>query len=271
MKDTKNLFKENIAKLTGQPEDVSDKILLIDADTIVYATCSSIEYPANEEETEWSIDLEQALDISVSKVEELLSLTGCKSAELHFTSGKNFRYSVLPDYKAIRKDTRYPVGIRELKTLMLKDYPGKINIDFEADDVVCMLKREYPDKYIIAAVDKDVLNGVAGTHFNYYKNVKYKIPMKWVTTTKEQAMRFPYLQSLMGDSADGIKGVPRCGPKGADKLLGKLTSEKEIQEACIQKYLDAGMTEKEFITTMRLVSMNQVTKEGNLNLWTLIQ
>ncbi len=64
--------------------------LLVDADTIAYATCSACEY--GDDESGWFIDLPSALIVAQEKVALLLELSGCKDVELHFTSGKNFRY-----------------------------------------------------------------------------------------------------------------------------------------------------------------------------------
>jgi len=271
--------------------DTADKVLLIDADTIVYAICSGLEYgidllpkdmytkkeykeltdsPNYDRETNcvWDIDIEQAVILAEEKISKLLTKTGCKSAELYFTSGKNFRYYVTEDYKANRKSTRYPVGLREVKAELAKKYPGDICSEYEADDIVCMLKREHPDKYIVCAVDKDVLRGVAGVHFNYYENNKYKINMKWIKTTEDEATRMPYLQCLMGDSADGIKGVPRIGPKKAEKLLGDCINETELWNRVEKAYQDAGLDIKEAIVNMRLISMHQLTKDKEIELWT---
>lgn len=289
-----SLFKEvkNSGVLNSplKPDTVG-KTLLIDADTIVYAICSVLEYgidllpkdmymeeeyselvndPNYDKETNcvYKIDLEQALVMATEKIDTLLTKTGCKDAELYFTSGKNFRYYVTKDYKANRQETRYPVGLKELKKELTKLYPGEICSEYEADDIVCMLKREYPDKYIVCAVDKDVLRGVAGTHFNYYENAKYKINMKWVKTTEEEAIRMPYLQCLMGDSADGIKGIPKIGPKKAEKLLGNCIDEIELWNIVVNAYEKAGLDVKEAIINMRLVSMHQLTKDKEIKLWT---
>lgn len=287
------LFKEkkssNLLPGKNRP-NTEGKTLLIDADTLVYAVCSVLEYgkellgrefyteeeyselknhPNYDRETNsvWEIDLEQALVMAAEKIETLQTLSGCKDVELHFTGGKNFRFSVWKDYKANRKSTRYPVGLTETKTSLLEAYGGENNTGWEADDMVCMLKREYPDKYIVCAVDKDVLKGVPGVHFNYYQNEKYNIPMKWVITDELTALKWPYLQCLMGDSSDGITGVPKIGPKKAEKLLDKLEDEYSIWKAVKEAYKKAGLEENEAIRNMRLVSMHQLTKDKELKLW----
>jgi DNA polymerase-1 len=260
--------REKLVKNIHLKPDTTNKILLIDADTIAYATCSGCEY--GDDETGYEINMEEAFEVANAKINNYVEITGCKDFELHFTSGKNFRYHLTPDYKSNRKDTRYPTGLRELKTLLVEHTPTKafIHRDYEADDIVCMLKREYPEKYILCSVDKDVFNGVSGIHFNYYENFKYKILMSWKETTQAEAIRWPYLQCLMGDSADGITGVKGIGPKKAEAILGSTTDEIVLWRNTLKAYLDNKQTEKEAILNMRLVHMHQVTKEYKLELWT---
>ncbi len=293
--------------------DTSKMILAIDADTIVYATCSVCEFET--ESGEFDINLEEALILAESTISEILLQTGCATVELYFTSGRNFRYTLLPEYKANRLSTRYPVGLKELKVELLTKYRGEICSDYEADDVVCMLKREYPDRYILAAIDKDVLNGVAGVHFNYFKRLpstnKYgtelkRINRQWKETHSNVAIHWPYLQCLMGDEADGIKGLPGCGPakaldllypqlstklkelkkaykdkhgKNSDKLIEQIVLPEKLLEAIdpdeaklwdtvVTAFTNAGLSEKTALTTMRLIHMHQLTKVKGLELWT---
>ena len=296
------LFKEeevvqgkNHEVIPGTPAPIpkSDKVLIIDADTIVYSVASVYEYiesllpewnyedpetykrlidDPNYDEAEhgiWTIDLEKAFDAVRGKVDTLLWLTGTNRFELHFTSGKNFRYTVDPMYKSNRKETRYPVGLRELKKMAVEEFGDRATIhsEIEADDYVVWKKKQFGDDAILAAVDKDVLRGCAGKHFNYYSSVKYKIPMKWVEYTEEEAFRFPYQQCLEGDTADGIDGIKGIGPKKAIKILSGCDTEEDLWLAVLEQYDIAGKSREEALVTMRLVSMNQLDEKGELKLW----
>ena len=272
----------------------NSKVALIDADTVVYAVASVKEYPEDllsqdfysDEEWEkliseptydeqehciWRIDIEEATQMCVDKIEYIKERADCSTAELYFTSGKNFRYAVDPMYKANRKNSRYPVGMMALKKELLSRYPGEICTEIEADDAVVYLKRTQPDKYVLCAVDKDVYKSVAGDHFNYYTSAKYKIPMKWVETTKEDAEAFPYLQTLMGDSTDNIRGCPGIGPKKAEKALAKCKTSLERWEIVVKLFEQKKLTVKDAIRDMRLVNMHQVTKDKEtkwvVNFW----
>ncbi len=281
-----------------------DKILLMDADTLAYAVCSVCEY--GDDEAGYSIDMEYALKTGIEKAELIRIASGCGSVELHFTKGKNFRYTVDPSYKSNRTDTRTPCGLSELKDLLTNEFPGsRIHTIIEADDYVVWAKKYFPDKYILGAVDKDVIYSVEGEHYNYYQNEKYNIKPSFVTTDKKVIVPWFYMQLLMGDNGDGIQGVPKCGPGKAfdilapelkldfetakadyklekgkapndllkQVILGKGLIVKMCQdnitmfERALKGYTDAGLTETDLIRTARLVSMHQLDEKGDLSLW----
>lgn len=243
----------------------SSRIALIDADTIAYATCCVCEM--GDDEVGYTIDLDFAFQEACLRIEEIRVTTGCKDVELHFSTGKTFRHMLTSSYKSNRATTRYPEGLKDLKVMLSKEFEGKLNDEYEADDYVVWAKKYYPEKYVLCAVDKDVLNAIEGKHFNYYQSIKHNIPMKWIVTDAKKAIQFPYLQCLMGDSADGIQGIKGCGPKTAEKLLGEILDEVELWDTVVAQYVKAGMSEKEALLTMRLVNMNQLSKDCKIDLW----
>jgi len=127
----------------------SNKIALIDADTIAYAAASTSEYcedmlddsmylPEELKELKesegywepdnaiWTTDVEAAITKALGSVEELIAETDTYSAELYFTTGRNFRFDVYDMYKANRVVLRYPLGLKEIKEALLDHYPGMI-------------------------------------------------------------------------------------------------------------------------------------------------
>jgi len=270
--ETKQEHKvETIGNIENKPADTQGMIATIDADTIAYAVASVCE--AGDDYAGYTLNIDYALEEACNRVDNIVGHTGCKSCELHFTSGKNFRFTLTSTYKSNRKGQRTPAGLYELKEAMLTRYPGKMHTEVEADDYVSWQKSFWPDDYIVCSPDKDVYNGSAGTHFNYYKRAKGKyikadIPMRWVVTTKEESVIWLHYQALIGDSSDGIAGIHRCGPKKAEKILAGLSKPIDLWDAVLNAYSLAGMTEKEAILNMRLLSMHQMDKGGNLCLWT---
>lgn len=70
---------------------------------------------------------------------------------------------------------------------------------------------------------------IPGDHYNFVKKEKYFV-------TDEEAIRFFYYQCLIGDTADGIKGVPGIGPKKAKNILDACNSEEEYYWAVRDKF-----------------------------------
>jgi hypothetical protein len=176
----------------------------------------------------------------------------------------NFRYMVMetvqdPEvkgYKSNRKGMDVPEGLDELY-----DYV------FNLDNTVCISEIEADDYcvymasqgHIICALDKDVLGSIE-VGYNYNRK-------EWVDNHKTDIKRFPYLQTLTGDSSDGLRGVYRVGTKGAEKILGSEVDEFELWKRVVQTYYEKGQTLEEAIATMRCVRMDQWTPEHGLQLW----
>lgn len=301
---------EKVDNLHLKP-DTSDMILTLDADTVAYAVASVCE--AGDDEVGYTLDLKYALAEAISRIENILEHSGCKSVECHFTTGKNFRFTLTDTYKANRSGDRTPAGLYNLKVAILTRYEGIMHINIEADDYVSWQKTFWPEIYIVGSPDKDVYFGNEGVHLNYYKRAKGKyikedIPMKWVKTTSEEAHVWTHMQALMGDSGDGIKGIDKCGPVKALKILvpeliplidqhkkefkeehGKAVASDKLWQKIVvdykvlhgttidttalwesvsSAYTEAGMEDKTAILNMRLVNMHQMTVAGDIELWT---
>ena len=267
----------------------SELIALVDADTVAYAAACNAEHSEellpremySDEEWEvlmnhpgyyaldgaiWHTDIPQAIDKAIEDIQTLVMETDCRSAEVYFTTGTNFRFQVAASYKANRKEMRYPQGLKEIKLAMLEKFPGEICEGFEADDRVVQLKQLHPEKYVLCAVDKDVLGAVAGKHYNYYKSAIYKIKRKWVEVTDYEAFVWPFKQVLMGDTTDNIKGCPGIGKVKAAKALGELYSPCEMWKVVVSLFNNAGRTKEDAITDMRLIHMHQL-KGDTVVLW----
>lgn len=99
----------------------------------------------------------------------------------------------------------------------------KIAVGIEADDMVVYLKDNNYDKYILCAIDKDVLYQTEGSHYDYGRETT-------VTINKDEAIWFAYYQTLSGDATDGYKGCPGIGKVKATKLIEGIYDEVEIME-----------------------------------------
>lgn len=277
---------ENVEKMDNYLiSPPNDKIALIDADTIAFNACRACEYKFYNTETgedEWHIDIQEAYDHAEGKINLILEQTGCKSAELYFSasSRQTFRVTQVSEtYKAGRLKTRYPEGLLDLKLLLDENYEGEIGKDVEADDMVVTLYN--PDKYILCAIDKDVLNAVPGKHWNYYQRAAYsriikgvektydEIPAKFVEVTEAQAKYWPYYQCIIGDTSDGIKGVPGLGAAKAGNFVHIDNTELENWNGLVLAFESKGLSVIDAIMTMRLINMKQYNPETKeVKLWT---
>ena len=101
-------------------------------------------------------------------------------------------------------------------------------VEFEADDAIASAAAKWKDdpsleKIVICSVDKDLMNLVEGSRvvlWDRRRNLTY--------TEAEVVERFgvptssiPDYLALVGDSADGIPGVPRWGAKGTATVLSE--------------------------------------------------
>lgn len=273
----------------------NDLIALIDADTLVFGSCLHCEY---EEELlprsmytddEWEdiisndtyyegcesighINLDEAYTYTLEKLQTILDNTGCQDYELHFTVGRtSFRYTTVWDqYKANRTEDptkRAPSGLYDLKKIFAEKGKGFLHREWEADDIVVMKKKQWPKKYLLVALDKDVLYSLPGTHFNYYTSTQYNIPMKFFNVTEEEAMKHHYLQTLTGDSGDNVPGLHRVGKKTAEKILKHCTTKEECWKAVVKEYEKRGKDGIDAILSMRLVHMQQLEYNEALDKW----
>lgn len=276
------------------------EIALIDADTIAYTAClntevagevmgrdfySDMEWDALQLDKQfdpvemvlWETDPIMALEKAGNKIQRILDKTGCTEFELHFSGGReNFRYTVFSEYKSNRTD-RTPAGLGQLKQDMCEKFGGEIHTEYEADDAVVYKKLKDPEKYLLVAMDKDVVNSIEGTHFNYYEraesvnkygNTLKQIDMKLVEVDKHTAMTWRYVQTLMGDKTDGIIGLHGIGQVKAEKAIANCMSHKDIWKAVVEQYKMKGRTKDEALMNLNLVDMCLLQDDGTIKLRT---
>ena len=92
---------------------------------------------------------------------------------------------------------------------------------------------------IICSPDKDVLKQCIGMHYNYGKGVH--VP--------DEALKFLWVQVLMGDSTDNIVGIPGVGIKTAENWLKDRT--KDFESFAIRKYVESSAWSKVSLSSSR--------------------
>jgi len=133
-----------------------------------------------------------------------------------YCGGKdNFRYKLCPQYKANRKEP--PKDAELFRPLMqcIIDEGLAIPADgMEADDMVRIKSLEFTKENIehtIVHIDKD-LDCIAGKHYNPKRSEFYEID-------EDSADLHYWQQMLKGDPTDNLPGLPKIGPKKAEKML----------------------------------------------------
>jgi len=183
-----------------------------------------------------------------------------------FSDSHNFRKDVWPDYKANRKASKKPKALGSLRKRCEEKWECIAWKNLEADDVLGILCTRNPE-WIAVTEDKDQAV-VPGKWYNYRKP-----ELGVVTITEAQANRQFYIQTMMGDSSDGYKGIPRVGVKTAQKILAEADEEfiDHWSAVCIA-YMDKGMTQADALLNARMAFIlrdgyyDEAT--GEVTLWT---
>lgn len=217
---------------------MTGKGALIDADSLCYI-CSK--------ET-----IQESIDNIDSILVDIINRVNADWFVLFLSEGKYFRHNVDKNYKAHRPTTSVLLWTRTLKAYLKEKYSAFAFKYVEADDLVAYFAGKYPES-IVCSADKDVLNQIQGKHYNYRTKA-------FIETSGEEALKFIFIQALMGDAADNIKGIPGCGIKTAEKLLKDCTTLEELQIATFKAYLE------HYKDVVKVV--NEMTM--NLNLVTLL-
>ena len=213
-----------------------------------------------------------------SYMENLTTDINVDSLELHFTaSNKNkdlfekftskelrpqFRTTLGASYKDNRPKTNadLPFAYHQILQVLLERYTSYLHDQWEADDSVCLLKRLRPE-YVLCSNDKDVYKQSVGTAYQFDKR------RSWSTTTIEDANIFPYIQAITGDPTDGYDGVKGIGAKGVCKFINPNMTPIEMWEGVVRAHNSVGNDWNKALWNMRMSSMNQLDKDGKLQLW----
>jgi DNA polymerase-1 len=193
---------------------------LIDGDIVIYRACA-----ACEREVRWSdnnhvltANSEEAWDIIQGSIKRIKEQTKADRIAIALSGSQNFRKSLTPTYKANRKNTRKPLTYSHMKQKLIDAYECRIVDCLEADDLLGIWQTggKLGDTIIVSA-DKD-LRTIPGKHA--VMQMKGGEPLELIEVSEAEADYKWLTQVLTGDTADGYQGLPGCGPKTAEKILG---------------------------------------------------
>lgn len=150
--------------------------------------------------------------------------------------GKNFRHQIFEAYKAAR-----PPMPEELRPQIqpVKDICKAMGFtvlsiaEVEADDVIATLTKQSLNEgldVIISTLDKDLMQLVQDPKVRLYnsRDNKFYNEQKVFEKFGVHPNQITELLALVGDTSDGIPGIPKVGPKTAAKWLIKYQSLEEV-------------------------------------------
>ena len=153
---------------------------------------------------------------------------------------ESFRNDLFEGYKTgegVPEDLFAQFGLAEraARALGIEAWPM---VEFEADDAIASAVARWKDdarveKIVVCSVDKDLMNLVEGSRVTVWDRRR-----KLTYTESEVAERFgvqpssiPDYLALVGDSADGIPGIPRWGAKGTAAVLSEYGRMEDIPDS----------------------------------------
>jgi DNA polymerase-1 len=211
-------------------------ILLVDADILLFRMCFS-----HEKKIDWGDGVESTVtDLPLAQgriskmVEKMRTFCHCDEVRMCLTGRRNFRYKVYPDYKANRQHQDFQM-IKPLRAWMTRQYTAIQKTYLEADDVMGIVSTHAPDQYVIATIDKDLLQ-IPGRHYNWNSN-------KRVLVNEEQADLMFFQQIMTGDTTDNYFGIPGIGPVKAKKFLAE-TPKDEWWSGIVKMYAAKDLSEE---------------------------
>ena len=223
-------------KFTGE-EALESKVVLIDADSLMYFSSYGSEEEQILSETKLSEKIYDILNI----VERSYKVD---SYYIFVKGSNNFRYKIFPAYKKNRPE-KHPI-IEVLNKYLVETMGAIESHNAESDDYVFSYSQipKFKGRSIICSVDKD-LRQIPGIHYDYQKN-KYHI------IDEETAKYNLAIQMIMGDAADGIPGLKGYGPVKAEKIIKKGMTDYQCIKAILKEYQKNCTTSKEAKDQIRL-------------------
>ena len=230
-------------------------ILLVDADSLIFASCYS-----NDKQGQFYTDIEDAINKfdqqfmkivndleEIFEIEKVITFNGSKG---------NFRKKITTVYKANRKKQDLPPLLHDMHDYVKKQYNSVYGYGIETDDLVSaywfsLSKDLGRENVMIVSIDKDYRQFPA-LIYNYHYNHREIIDI-----TPEQAMFNFYSQMIEGDTADNVNYFKGKGKKFAKNYLKdcktKYQYTKKMYELFKEKY--KGKAREKYIECYNLLKL----------------
>lgn len=238
-----NIEEEVIRTVKNCPTkyDDSERVLLIDADSIMYTSTyfpkdSLLEFPTEEEQ------LEEAKYRTRTKLQEIqLNVEEWYNIvqTYIFIGGKgNFRYKIFPEYKANRKDTIKSPLLPFIREYMIEELKAIESHGGEADDYIIDGISECTGNCVVSSIDKDVLYHSPNIPLYDYRGYNDVLgEFKSISTKQSRLARATQL--VTGDTTDGVPGAKGVGKAWCDKNMHVDMTDYQFIKAIFLAYLKA--------------------------------
>ena len=193
-------------------------ILLIDADSLIFASCyRKRENPEDEKYYTEIADARNKFDSQfmeiVNRLEEIYTI----DKVITFSGSKgNFRKLLSKTYKANRKKNELPPLLNEMHQFVKDQYDSIVGYGVETDDMVARywykLSEQFGrDEVMIVSIDKDYKQFPCLMYNYHYKHKEI------LDISEDEALYNFYEQMIMGDTADNVNFFKGKGRRFAEK------------------------------------------------------
>ena len=224
-------------------------MLLIDTDFVAYKAAQACEecIDFGDDVVIAQSDFKETLKVFERELRKITTAMMDDEIILYFSSPKNFRKEIFPDYKGHR-NRRKPLGYKRLVNHCRNNYNTVVRPFLEADDSLGIDATHYSrtiGEHIIVSPDKD-MRQIPGVLWDMTNDVE--------EITKEDGDRWHLIQSLAGDPTDGYSGCPGIGVKRASDILNK---HADPWPAVCKAYNDKGLSDDDALLNARLAKILQ--------------
>ena len=223
-------------------------MLLIDTDFVAYKSAQACEecIDFGNDVIIAQSDFKEALKVFEREIRKIKTAMMDDEVILYFSSPRNFRKEIFPDYKGHR-NRRKPLGYKRLVNHCRNNYNTVIRDTLEADDSLGIdATRHASTDNIIVSPDKD-MRQIPGVLWDLTNDVE--------EITKEEGDRWHLIQSLAGDATDGYSGCPGIGVKRASDILKN--KHATPWAAVCKAYEDRGLSDDDALMNARLAKILQ--------------
>jgi len=216
-------------------------ILLVDADSLIFASCyRKREHPEDEKYYTDIADARSKFDEQymaiVNHLEELYNI----DKVITFSGSKgNFRKLITKKYKANRKKQELPPLLHEMHQFVKDQYDSIYGYGVETDDMVARYWKKLSEELgrnevMIVSIDKDYKQFPCLMYKYHYKHKEI------LDISEDEAMYNFYEQMIMGDTADNVNYFKGKGKRFAEKYYSdcqtKYQYTRKLYELFKQEY-----------------------------------